>query len=473
METRPAFVSQQSPIVISTLAFYQTRFWSKVAIELQKSHFNVAFISFDQLSTDALRAENFTVHSLHEHPKPKNVDDQLLEDWLSNMSLGSFEELSRHERVNFNRTNVEMKQKAMWCIEFLNKVFSSYGEQKAPVVFQELGGFISVVTTFAFAKSFQFPHFFMEPAFFKGRLLFLKDSFSTDDRVSLFHDPDMEKFETYIAEALTKKTVVIPVKDAHHYQKVIQKVFNFTNFYKLLQKIKNNVILRKQMEFDAILSHVSRHLGMFINSLRLRKFYNNTVPADKFIYFPLHVPGDVALTIRAPDCLDQVRVITELIPQLPASYKLAIKEHPAMIGAVDMSPLQPELERREKLLLVAPHVNNYTVMEKADLVISINSKSGAEACLINSPVILLGEAFYKNFDGVMKLNRSSLNPTTLLNFINQAAKGSDRGILRSNTKSELMELWKTSIPGELYFEDPDNVAVVARSIISCAEHRDA
>ena len=41
-------------IVITTLAEYQTRFWLKVALELQEAGLEVALLSFDDRSSDLL-----------------------------------------------------------------------------------------------------------------------------------------------------------------------------------------------------------------------------------------------------------------------------------------------------------------------------------------------------------------------------------------------------------------------------------
>ena len=56
---------------------------------------------------------------------------------------------------------------------------------------------------------------------------------------------------------------------------------------------------------------------MVINSKFLASHYTNFSKANKFIYFPLHVPNDVSLTLRSPEYLDQLSLVEFIARNVP------------------------------------------------------------------------------------------------------------------------------------------------------------
>lgn len=83
---------------------------------------------------------------------------------------------------------------------------------------------------------------------------------------------------------------------------------------------------------------------MLINQTCLKRYYQD-IPKDKFIYFPMHVPNDVALTVRSPEYLDQLGLIYYISRNLPLGYKIVTKEHPAMLGDIDRSRVTTMLKK--------------------------------------------------------------------------------------------------------------------------------
>ena len=102
----------------------------------------------------------------------------------------------------------------------------------------------------------------------------------------------------------------------------------------------------------------------------------------RFVYYPLHVPGDgfnsSMLAVR-----DQLGLIDYLLRNLPGEHKLAIKEHPAMVGAIDASRLKTLLNRYDNLALINPAENNFDVLDRCRGFGKL--KSGAEAILLGKP----------------------------------------------------------------------------------------
>src|SRR5205807_3022317 len=137
----------------------------------------------------------------------------------------------------------------------------------------------------------------------------------------------------YLDDTLNQQAIVIPKKDQHHYSAAFKKVINLRNSRRLAEKLWDQYALGKHQEFGHNLRHARVHAAMAIGATRLRKLYR-PMPDGPFIYYPLHVPADMALTLRSPEYLDQVATIDFLLRTIPDTHVLVVKEHPAQIGAI-------------------------------------------------------------------------------------------------------------------------------------------
>ena len=202
-----------------------------------------------------------------------------------------------------------------------------------------------------------------------------------------------------------------------------------------------------------------RHLRMLWNSFRLQRNYKNSFQPG-FIYYPLHVPADFALTIRSPEFLDQFAFIDFLCRIAPIGRHVVIKEHPALVGAFSANRIKDLLKLHDNLTIVHPSLNNHKLLRKAAVVVTINSKAGAEALLHGRPVIVLGDAFYRSSSLVTLVVR--------LDHLGPAIKS----LLSNSICQNQMELeqyfqgvWNRSYAGELYDLTDKNIVNFTESIM--------
>lgn len=455
--------------LISTLAQYQTDFWLLVGQELRRLGHDVAFVSFDDRSTEALRALDFVVFSLSESAEATDVSDAAMEVAMQRYQMRDLNYWTSHERFAFGlRDGAELRRKLLRALALADQACRQWGrEGNATCMVQELGGFLSVVACFFAARGHAMTNWFIEPAFFKGRLFFLQNTFAAlpvrprrDVAVST-------AVRDYLEVARRDGTVVIPQKDRHHYAPALKKIVNMRNLRRLFGKMADKYIGGKRQEFGYISRHVGMHLNMVLNSYRLRSRYTPLEQLGPFVYYPLHVPGDMALTLRSPQYLDQLSLIDYLARSLPHSHQLVIKEHPAMMGAIDIGRLDSLLERYDNLHLIAAHVNNYRLMTAADAVVSVNSKSGAEAMLLGKPVIVLGDAFYTHSPFVCHVDRLTDVGESLRSVVGKTRHVPELG----EVDRYFAAVWQQSLPGELYVTQPEQVAVFVRSLIDATRLR--
>lgn len=439
--------------LITTLAEYQTQFWRAVGIELRQLGHDPAFLSFDDRSTEMLREVGLRVHEARSF---STTAQQALEV-IEGFGITDLNHWLTHERFAFDATDSTLLLRRL--ASYLLAADAALTAEGETIMVQELGGFLSVIAAFFAAQKHDVTNWFLEPSFFRGRLFFLRDTFAAIEVADAQPSPDAAML-SYLDATLAAGAIVIPEKDRHQYTSARRKIVNWRNARRLVEKLVDKHILGKQQEFGHIGSHVTAHAKMLVNSRRLRSHYTAIEDAGRFIYYPLHVPGDMALTLRSPTYLDQTALIDFICRSVPRTHRVAIKEHPAMVGAFDATALTRLKQRYDHLMILPPATNNYVVMRSADLVVTVNSKSGAEAGLLGKPVIVMGDAFYRDAPFARPIDRLQNLPDA----ITEALRAHHNN--ETATRDFFARTWSLSYPGELYVDAPENVATFARSMVT-------
>jgi len=466
----PNATCRKQPIfLISTLAEYQTHFWLAIGKDLQHRGYECAYLSFDDRSTQRLRSRGFQVFSLPPNNPVIDVSDAAIAETMKKYGIDDLNYWFSHERMVFGiRDHRHLRRKLMATLRLADEACSSlFIAGKTPIMIQEIGGFLSVVGTYFAAIKNRVDHWFIEPAFFRGRLFFQRNSFSAPDIPPRLANTVSEEMDGYLKETIENSMIVVPQKDKHHYSSALRKILNRHNLHRLAGKMIGKYVMGNRYEFGYIQRHISIHLRMVLNSILLRKQYKTLDNIGRFIYYPLHVPADMALTLRSPQFLDQVALIDYLARTVPHPYKIVIKEHPAMIGAIHARRLCELLDRQDNLYLAAPSTNNYQILRAAEIVLSINSKAGAEAVLLGKPVLVLGDAFYTNAPFVQRVHCITDIPNILKDILHSGFKPNSIGEVNRYFET----VWQHSSTGELYVTSPENILNVTDSLIAATEIR--
>lgn len=447
-------------ILITTLAIYQTEFWVEVGERVKNAGCECVFLSYDDRSAELLRRRGFEVHSPEQITG--DVDDATMDRAFAEFGISDVNYWIAHERVTFAIGSSQVLRSKLYAyLVFADRTcrqLIALGHR--PILIQEVGGFLCVIAAFFAARRHGIDNWFIEPSFFRGRLFFTKNTFEAPQPAGQECDPGAE-VRAYLDATLKNRQIVVPLKDRHHYSAVAQKIVNARNVIRLVQKLYDKHVLGKHQEFGHIGQHVRMHVNMLKNNLKLRPHYRALSAGARFIYYPLHVPADMALTLRAPQYLDQLALIDFLARAIPSTHVLAIKEHPAMIGAMDARRLIGLLDRYDNLIVLPPGTNNYEVLSKADLVVSVNSKSGAEALLTHTPVVVLGDSFYRRSPLVQAVAKVDDVGPAIRALLGPPRKTPDpQGIGRF-----FQRIWDSSYPGELFVAAAQNADAFSRSML--------
>lgn len=451
-------------LLVTTLAEYQTRFWLPVSIKLRELDHEVAFLSFDDRSTEMLQAAGLTVFSATDTGQAPAGNDPAADALFQRFGLTNLNFWIAHERFAFGiRDSAAMRHKLAAALLAADRACASWAGTRPTVMVQELGGFLSVVGSFFAARHHGIHNWFIEPSFFRGRMFFLRDSFAAI-RIEQAGQPASVPPEVsrYLDDTIREGAIVVPLKDRHQYTTARKKIVNWRNARRLVEKLTDKHLHGKRQEFGHIGSHVAAHARMLLNSHRLRDRYTPLESLGRYVYYPLHVPGDMALTLRTPHFLDQLALIDYICRSVPHTHRVVVKEHPAMVGAMDAVRLIDLLRRHDNLALLPPSTNNYKVLASADAVVSVNSKSGAEAGLVGKPVLVLGDAFYRDAPFATAVDRLPDLPAQLAEVLAADHRGPGDEVIRRYFAS----VWRHTVPGELYAPNPDNVATFTRSLLA-------
>ena len=452
-------------LLITTLAEYQTRFWRDVGIRLRELGHAPAFLSFDDRSSEMLAAAGLTVFPATDPSDAATLSEVELDALFERFGVTDLNHWLAHERIAFGLSDSNaMRRKLAAALLAADAACTAWRADGPVAMVQELGGFLSVVGSYFAARRHGIDNWFIEPSFFRGRMFFLKNSFAAIRiDASGAATPPPAEVERYLDDTIRTGAIVVPEKDRHQYTTARKKIVNWRNARRLVEKLVDKHVHGKTQEFGHIGSHVRVHTRMLLNSHRLRDRYTPLEACGRYVYYPLHVPGDMALTLRTPHLLDQLALIDYLCRAVPAGWRVVVKEHPAMVGAMNAARLIELLRRYDNLALVAPATNNYKVLGGADAIVSINSKSGAEAGLVGKPVIVLGDAFYRDAPFALAVDRLQDLPARLgAVLVDPFAAVPSAGTVRQ----WFGRVWRYTVPGELYVAEAGNVGAFTASLLA-------
>ncbi len=452
-------MSEQKPaVVLTTLAFNQTTFFGAIAEALRKEGYEVILICFHERSAEYLRSRGLKTYNVYKFDSKVPETPDFARFGIDNVNL-----LTNYEKVGNNIHDSNILNAKLWrYLNIVNDILIREIGDRPALMVQEFGGSLALVAAFYAARANSVDNYFMEPSFFRGRVSFVRNSFNAPRIVAPSADIGVsDNVRGYLDQALAKQQLVIPKKDSHQYRSPLRKLTDPSNIKRLLEKLFDKYVLGKSEEWDYIGWFVWRHVRMLINSLRLRLLYKPLSAAEPFVYYPLHVPNDAALTIRAPEYTDQYALLDYLARIIPHGYKLAIKEHPALVGAISYQRIRQLAKAHDNFVILNPGLNNYNVMSTAKTIITINSKSGAEALLLEKPILVLGDAFYRDAPAVITIEKLADLPSALRSALSEG---------RACTATQMLEyfqrVWDSSHPGELYDDEPQNIQKFVASIMS-------
>jgi hypothetical protein len=444
-------------ILFVSLASNQSQFFLRIGHHMETSGFKVAHVCFHEGAIKGMQEQGALVFNPFSYPLNDTGSIHFHDFGIDFPGL-----LLGHEKAAYELKNTNTLVKKFKTHLFaMSKIIETLQQNHPKIVLvQELGGFTSVLAAYFAARKNNITNWFIEPSFFKGRIFFTPNTFiapqvkRTDSIVN-------ENVKSILEKIVSSQSVVIPQKDQLHYRGAGRKLTDTKNIKRLIQKLTAKYIYREREEFEHITGHVRRHVKMYLNSRKLSAHYQQIPSQAPIIYYPFHVPADFALTIRSPEFLNQYAIIDYIARSAPLGWSVVIKEHPALIGAIDPRVTIDLLNKHDNLILLHPSINNHQVLSNANTIVTVNSKSGAEALLYKKRVLALGDSFYKDSKLVTKVDDLSRLPALLSSHISNIDTDDVLGFFQN--------VWDSSFAGELYDVTQTNIETFSNSLTRCLE----
>lgn len=126
---------------------------------------------------------------------------------------------------------------------------------------------------------------------------------------------------------------------------------------------------------------------------RLLRYFEDPVPGESFLLFPLHYEPEASTLVMAPLYADQLSLIEDLAKSLPIGTKLYVKEHFGSIGRRELQ-YYARIRRLWNVRLIDPKADSYALLQSTEAVVTISGTMGWEALLLGVPVIAFSDVFY-------------------------------------------------------------------------------
>lgn len=210
-----------------------------------------------------------------------------------------------------------------------------------------------------------------------------------------------------------------------------------TPIIKLPLKFANHIYNNIFIENDGYspLGIVKSYLFELIRPKFAKQYYSKPQFDEKYIFLPLHVPGDAQLRLRAFQFLRQDKLVELCAKKIPESYILYVKEHPQAKGNIPLEWLK-RLSLLPNVKLIDPDISAHDLIMNSQCIITINSDVGWEALFYFKPIVVLAKPFYSNcevtfdVDNLEKLqekikealNVKKIEPEKVLKLINAVMK---------------------------------------------------
>ena len=245
---------------------------------------------------------------------------------------------------------------------------------------------------------------------------------------------------------LNKKPIVFHKNNkktflAFHLFKKIRTFLKIFYHQIFLVNDENTITIRSKL--------ISNFVSLFrkFNYILVSKKMLSNIPADSFIYFPLHVEPELVLLTQSQQYLNQIEIINQLARSLPNDCSLLVKDHPASYGRRSYR-FYISLLKIPNVKVVKNKVNSVELISKSVAVATINGSAGLEAYLLSKKVFTLSKPYYHFLNNIYKLSDPALYSREIKEKINHQDTSTDinnqlffvEALFRNTTEINLLEL---------------------------------
>jgi capsular polysaccharide export protein len=213
-----------------------------------------------------------------------------------------------------------------------------------------------------------------------------------------------------------------------------------------------------QERFDPALGSLVRERGeRVVRRVVNQRFYQKP-RAENYVFFPLHLADDSAITIRAPQFQRQENLVAYVAERaLPIGTKLYVKPH---LGAMESYSIEMirKIAKIPGVRVIDPRTNSHELIRGAQAMLVVNSTVGFESLFYQKPVVVLGRVFYRGYG--VTTDVENLGDLRLAMM-----KAMSTPVDREKVLRFFLACHQATYPGILYRRTPENLADLSAAIL--------
>jgi hypothetical protein len=136
-----------------------------------------------------------------------------------------------------------------------------------------------------------------------------------------------------------------------------------------------------------------------------RRYYEritvSVMPSEAFAAYFLHVQPEFTVDNLGFAYQDQVAHVRNLVASLPADTVLVVKEHQPVAGTRSLD-YYAELFSIPNVVILHDSIDSIDIIKRAKLVFTLTGTVALEAMCVGCPVVLFGDIYYDEFEGVYR-----------------------------------------------------------------------
>ena len=179
------------------------------------------------------------------------------------------------------------------------------------------------------------------------------------------------------------------------YMKDITKKPTILNKFMKLLKNRRNFLSKKPIRTYQLIENIIEYNNHYNYIVK-----NEINPKDTYVYFPLHLQPEMTTSALGERFSDQLLAIETLIRILPDHIIIYVKENPKQTPFMRSKSWFQRLSINERITFISKEFSTMELIQKSTFVATITGTAGFEALIAQKPVLLFGQAWYKNIAGV-------------------------------------------------------------------------
>lgn len=420
---------------------------SGVGEALQRKGYRVGYFCSDARAKQILEEKGHTAFL---------SDEFLPEGFTPNASVESIREIEADYNL-FSLRDFYLPEHAMWdkpCSALVPKSLSAFRKADNFFDLHEVRCFVTFLGGQTLARALYFcalrrkiPTLFFNASPFRGRLCFHPDEMGLWLKGMRFYPdlplkPEEEREAEQILESCrSRRKMLVSSRGIREF------LVHPLGWWKWA--VRDPLLYSRDYEARFGYSYFKNLRRMFMRKLRTwtTLLYQSQPDWQKeYVFFPLHYPSDVAMTVMSTPYEDPDSLISYISRYLPHGVSLYVKEHPYAIGSTPLRHWR-RFKRLGNVFVLPSGTHSYDIIERAKAVVVINSTVGFEALFYNKPVVVVGRTYFRGFGVTYDVDSLYDLPQAL----QAALKGP--AMDREKTKRFIYHVWKETYPGNI-FGDP-------------------